>query len=126
MHRQRKAKIVATLGPASSSPEIIRALFEAGTDMFRFNFSHGTHADHQQRYGMVRAVERETGRPIAVLRDLQGPKLRVGAFAEGKVMLRTGGPFRLDLDPVPGDERRVGLPHPEVFQALKPGVDLLL
>lgn len=127
MRRTRKAKIVATLGPASSGPENIRALFEAGADVFRFNFSHGTHEDHRARHEAVRAVERETGRPIAVLADLQGPKLRVGAFAGGKVMLREGAPFRLDLDAgAPGDERRVGLPHPEVFAALAPGVELLL
>jgi len=126
MHRHRKAKIVATLGPASSSPEAIRALFDAGVDVFRFNFSHGTHADHQQRYDAVRTVERETGRPIAVLADLQGPKLRLATFAAGRVTLRPGDAFQLDMDARPGDESRVGMPHPEVFQALQPGVELLL
>ena len=127
MRRTRKAKIVATLGPASSSQAAIRALFEAGADVFRFNFSHGTHEDHQARYENVRAVERETGRPIAVLIDLQGPKLRVGAFAGGRVTLQTGARFRLDLDTAtPGDDSRVGMPHPEVFLALLPGVELLL
>ncbi len=121
MHRHRKAKIVATLGPASSSPETIRTLFEVGADVFRFNFSHGTHEDHQARYDIVRALERETGRPIAVLADLQGPKLRVGTFAEGPIKLRAGELFRLDLDETPGDQHRVGMPHPEIFQALKPG-----
>src|SRR3954468_14691177 len=75
------------LGPASSSPELIRALFEAGADVFRFNFSHGSHEDHQKRYDIVRSIEQETGRPIAVLADLQGPKLRVGRLAEGPVSL---------------------------------------
>ncbi len=126
MKRNRKAKIVATLGPASSTPDAIRALFKAGADVFRFNFSHGSHEDHQRRYDIVREVERETGRPIAVLADLQGPKLRVGTFAEGKVALPTGGAFRLDMDASPGDASRVGMPHPEVFAALKPGVQLLL
>ncbi len=127
MRRARKAKIVATLGPASSSPAAIRALFEAGADVFRFNFSHGTHEDHQARYEAVRDVERETGRPIAVLIDLQGPKLRVGAFAGGRVTLQAGATFRLDLDTATlGDDRRVGMPHPEVFLALLPGVELLL
>ena len=126
MRRHRKAKIVATLGPASSSTERIRALFEAGADVFRFNFSHGTHEDHRARYNIVRRLEHETGRPIAVLADLQGPKLRVGAFAEGSVMLRDGDSFRLDLEEQPGDQHRVGMPHPEIFQALKPGVELLL
>ncbi len=126
MKRNRKAKIVATLGPASSTPGAIRALFNAGADVFRFNFSHGAREDHQRRYDIVREVERETGRPIAVLGDLQGPKLRVGTFAEGKVALPTGGPFRLDMDASPGDASRVGIPYPEVFAALKPGVQLLL
>src|SRR5829696_8463224 len=126
MRRQRNAKIVATLGPASSSPEIIRSLFEAGADVFRLNFSHGTHEDHKERHDAIRAIEREAGRPIGLLVDLQGPKLRVGAFAAGRVTLETGSGFGLDLDGGPGDERRVGLPHPEIFEALSPGVQLLL
>ena len=126
MRRHRNAKIVATLGPASSSPEIIRRLFEAGADVFRLNFSHGTHEDHKQRHDTIRAIEREAGRPIGILVDLQGPKLRVGAFAEGRINLDTGAAFGLDLDGGPGDERRVSLPHPEIFQALAPGVQLLL
>jgi pyruvate kinase len=127
MRRQRNAKIVATLGPSSSSPESIRKLFEAGADVFRLNFSHGTHEDHQQRYRLIRELEQETGRPVGVLVDLQGPKLRVGTFATGRVELATGASFRLDLDARdPGDKTRVSLPHPEVFQALSPGVELLL
>ena len=125
MRRTRHAKIVATLGPASSSPEMIRALFEAGADVFRFNFSHGSHEEHQKRYDIVRAIEQETGRPIAVLADLQGPKLRVGRLAEGPVSLEEGERIRFDLDP-PGHARRVPLPHPEVFAALAPGVHLLI
>src|SRR5829696_290822 len=127
MRRQRNAKIIATLGPSSSSPEAIRRLFEAGADVFRLNFSHGTHEDHQQCYRIIRDLERETERPIGVLVDLQGPKLRVGTFAAGRVDLATGASFRLDLDTqAPGDDTRVSLPHPEVFQALSPGVELLL
>jgi pyruvate kinase len=127
MRRQRNAKIVATLGPASSSPEVIRRLFEAGADVFRLNFSHGTHEDHQRSYRIIRELEQSTGRPIGVLVDLQGPKLRVGPFAGGRVRLETGSSFNLDLDAdAPGDERRVSLPHPEIFQALSPGVELLL
>ena len=126
MKRDRKAKIVATLGPASSSPGTIRALFDAGVDVFRFNFSHGTHEDHKARYEIVRAIERETGRPIAVLADLQGPKLRIASFAAGKIELAVGARFVLDMDMTPGDETRVGMPHPEVFAALSPGVELLL
>ena len=88
MRRQRKAKIVATLGPASSDIAVIRQLFDAGADVFRLNFSHGTHDDHRARYDAVRQVEAETGRPIAILADLQGPKLRIGTFAAGKVAVR--------------------------------------
>jgi pyruvate kinase len=126
MRRQRHAKIVATLGPASSSPEVIRGLFDAGADVFRFNFSHGSHEEHQRRYGIVRDVERETGRPIAVLADLQGPKLRVGTFVGGPITLGEGERVRFDLDPSPGDRERVPLPHPEVFAALERGVQLVL
>jgi pyruvate kinase len=126
MRRHRNAKIVATLGPASSSPEMIRSLFEAGADVFRLNFSHGTREDHKKRYDLIRAIERDTGRPIGVLADLQGPKLRLGTFSEGRVTLKTGDGFDIDLDGGPGDQQRVGLPHPEIFQALCPGVQLLL
>jgi len=126
MRRHRHAKIVATLGPASSSPAMIRALFEAGADVFRFNFSHGSHEDHQARYDTVRAIEREVGRPIAVLADLQGPKLRVGALADGPVPLEEGERVRFDLDTAPGNRHRIPLPHPEVFAALRPGVHLLV
>jgi pyruvate kinase len=126
MRRQRNAKIVATLGPASSSPEMIRGLFEAGADVFRLNFSHGTREDHKQRYDLIRAIERESGRPIGILADLQGPKLRLGTFSEGRVTLKTGDAFDIDLDGRPGDQQRVSLPHPEIFQALSAGVQLLL
>ena len=126
MRRQRHAKIVATLGPASSDIATIRALFEAGADVFRFNFSHGSHAQHRERHAIVRRIEQETGRPIAILLDLQGPKLRIGSFAEGPVMLEAGGAFRLDLDATPGGATRAPLPHPEIFAALKPGINLLL
>jgi pyruvate kinase len=124
--RQRKSKIIATLGPASSSPELIKALFQAGVDMFRLNFSHGSHQDHKRRLEAIRKVEQEVRRPIGVLLDLQGPKLRVGTFAAGPVRLSAGDIFRFDLDPAPGDKSRVFLPHPEIFAALSPGVQLLL
>jgi len=126
MRRLRHAKIVATLGPASSDLDTIRALFDAGADVFRLNFSHGIRTQHQERLELIRRVERETGRPIGVLLDLQGPKLRVGSFAAGPIRLEAGAAFRLDLDPAPGDERRVSLPHPEIFAALKPDTDLLI
>jgi len=126
MRRLRNAKIVATLGPASSDAVTIRALFDAGADVFRLNFSHGSHEQHRARVDIIRRIEQETGRPIAILLDLQGPKLRVGAFACGPVELAEGAVFRLDLDPAPGDASRASLPHPEIFAALKPDTDLLL
>ena len=126
MRRTRNAKIVATLGPASSDPAVVRQLFMWGVDVFRLNFSHGSHADHSERFKVLRALEQETGRPIGILADLQGPKLRVGTFADGPVMLAPGEPFRLDLDAAPGDQRRARLPHPEIFAALVPGAELLL
>jgi pyruvate kinase len=124
--RHRKAKVVATLGPASSDQDTIRALFEAGADVFRFNFSHDTHQDHQARYDIVRRAGQGTGRPIAVLADLPGPKLRIGTFADGPIKPAAGASFGLDLDDKPGDQNRAGMPYPENFQALKPGVELLL
>ena len=126
MRRARKAKIIATLGPATTSREIIERLFHAGADVFRLNFSHGTHDDHRARYDAIRQVEVSTGRPIAVLADLQGPKLRVGKFEQGRVRLTSGQSFRLDLDPALGNQTRAPLLHPEVFAALHAGTDLLL
>jgi pyruvate kinase len=125
-HRRRHAKIVVTLGPASSSLEVIRALFDAGADVFRFNFSHGSHEEHRERYDIVREIEKRSGRPIAVLADLQGPKLRIGALASGPIALAEGQLLRFDLDLAPGTSARVPLPHPEVFAALRPGVQLLV
>ncbi|HYM03121.1 MAG TPA: pyruvate kinase [Stellaceae bacterium] len=126
MRRQRSAKIVATLGPATSSREMIAALFRAGVDVFRLNFSHGDRDGHRARLETIRAFEKEIGRPIGVLADLQGPKLRLGTFAAGRARLIQGGHFRLDLDTTPGDERRAPLPHPEIFAALEPGTEILL
>ena len=126
MRRLRQAKIVATLGPASSDRATILALFEAGADVFRFNFSHGSHADHQARYNIVRDIERALGRPIAVLADMQGPKLRIGQFEDGKVTLEAGDEFTLDNDPAPGNRHRICLPHPELFAVITSGQALLL
>lgn len=126
MRRHRRAKIVATLGPASSTRERIHALFDAGVDMFRFNFSHGTHDEHRARHEIVREIEQESGRPIAVMADLQGPKLRVGEFEGGEALLEPGNDFRLDLAPERGDRRRAPLPHPEIFSALEDGAEILL
>ena len=111
MNRPCNAKIVATLGPASADRATIEALVNAGADVFRLNFSHGTHADHQQRLDLIRSIETNLGRPIGVLLDLQGPKLRVGTFANGPVKLIEGAAFRLDLDrDKPGDLHRAPLP----------------
>ncbi len=126
MRRHRMAKIVATLGPASSTPAKIRALFLAGADVFRLNFSHGEQAEQKERIEIIRKLEEEVERPIGVLADLQGPKLRLGRFAEGKVELKTGQDFRLDMSDQPGDASRVPLPHPEIFAALDEGQILLL
>ena len=126
MRRHRRARIVATLGPASSGADEIRALFEAGADVFRLNFSHGTHDDHRARYDIIRALEADVGRPIGVLMDLQGPKLRVGDIVGGCTTLDTGAAFRLDLDNAPGDAARAPLPHPEIFSALTDGAEILL
>jgi len=126
MRRLRNVKIVATLGPASSTYEMIRALFDAGADVFRLNMSHGTHEDIASRHRIIREVETDVGRPIAILADLQGPKLRVGPFAKGREELTEGQSFRLDLDDSPGDNTRVQLPHREIFEALEPGARLLV
>ena len=126
MRRHRNVKIVATLGPASSDYDTIRALFDAGADVFRLNMSHGSHDDIRSRHHIIRDVERDTGRPIGILADLQGPKLRCGAFAGGSAEIEAGATFRFDLDPADGDATRVQLPHREIFEALGPGSTLLV
>jgi pyruvate kinase len=125
-HRGRKVKILATLGPASRSPEMIARLLHAGVDAFRVNMSHGDHATHAETIANVRAAERDFGRPVAILCDLQGPKLRVGIFAQGKALIRHGAHFTLDRNTAPGDETRVCLPHPELFGVLHKGQRLLI
>ena len=124
--RQRKVRILATLGPASANPEMIAALYRAGADAFRVNMSHGDHSGHAKVIAAIRALEKATGRPSTILVDLQGPKLRVGTFADGSAELVTGQAFVLDTDPAPGDAQRVHLPHPELFAALEPGTRLLI
>ncbi|MDJ0942397.1 MAG: pyruvate kinase [Kiloniellales bacterium] len=126
MRRIRKAKVVATLGPSSSDAKTIRALVEAGADVFRLNFSHGNHDDHRSRVDVIRKLERELDHPIGILMDLQGPKLRVGELAGGKATLAPGAHFRLDLDPAPGSAERASLPHPEIFEALETDAEILL
>ena len=126
MRRHRNVKIVATLGPASSDHATIRALHEAGADVFRLNMSHGTQDEIAARHRVIRQVEEETGSPIGILADLQGPKLRVGTFGRGEEELEEGAHFRLDLDEAAGNADRVCLPHPEIFAVLKPGATLLV
>jgi len=126
MYRDRFTKIVATLGPASSTRERLRELFEAGADVFRLNFSHGTQDDHRQRVDLLRAMEKEYKHPIAILMDLQGPKLRLGTFAKGPLELKKGQKIRFDMEEAPGTAKRVPLPHPEIFRAAKPDGILLI
>ena len=126
MNRARRARIVATLGPASRAPGMVKTLAQAGVDVFRLNFSHGSHADHAAALKAVRGAELALQRPLGVLADLQGPKLRLGTFADGRIAIRPGMTLRLDLESAPGDETRVGMPHPEIFHALRPGHLLLL
>ena len=124
--RSRKVRVLATLGPASNTPEMIATLQAAGADAFRVNMSHGDQASKVAVIEAIRGLEKTTGRPTTILADLQGPKLRVGKFAGGKVVLETGSTFTFDRDKAPGDTARVQLPHKEIFAAIEPGARLLL
>jgi pyruvate kinase len=126
MRRLRRTKILATLGPASSDRNVIANLFRAGADVFRINMSHTSHERMRELVGLIRAVEFEYGRPIGILVDLQGPKLRIGRFSAGPITLAKGDTFFLDGDEAPGDATRVQLPHQEIFAAVQPGHQLLL
>ena len=126
MRRLRRAKIVATLGPASSNAAMIAKLFAAGADVFRINMSHTSHDRMRELVGTIRDVERDTGRPIGILVDLQGPKLRLGTFEGGSAVVKSGDAFVLDSDSTPGDASRAFLPHPEIFAAVEPGHTLLI
>jgi pyruvate kinase len=126
MRRQRRTKVVATLGPASSEKAVINRLFQAGADVFRINMSHTNHERMRELVTTIRAVEAENNRPIGILVDLQGPKLRLGTFKDGAAEIDKGQDFTLDADPAPGDATRVQLPHPEIFAAIKPGDALLI
>ncbi len=126
IRRYRQTKIVATLGPASGDPQKMRALFEAGVDVFRMNFSHGSHEDHRKNLETARLLETEYGRPVAILADMQGPKLRIGRFKGDKIALTEGQSFRFDLKDDLGDTTRVQLPHPEVIEAMDIGSEILL
>ncbi len=122
----RRVKILATLGPASQDPAVLARLFEAGADVFRINMSHASHDGMRERVRAIRALEVQFGRPVGILVDLQGPKLRVGTFADTGVDLLKGESFVLDADPTPGDATRVHLPHPEILRALRPGHAMLI
>ena len=124
--RRRRIKIIATLGPASVERSVVKALFEAGADVFRINMSHASHDGMRERVALIRSLEEELDRPIGILVDLQGPKLRVGLFANGGEDLRKGDMFALDSDPAPGTATRVQLPHPEILQSLEPGHRVLI
>lgn len=126
MKRERRARIVATLGPASSSPEMIRKLFDAGVDVFRLNFSHGSHDDHRERYEVIRSVEKEVGQPIAILQDLQGPKIRLGMVNGGRMMLEKGEIVRFVLAKESKEAHTLPLPHKEIFDAVMPKHHLLI
>lgn len=122
----RKTKIIATLGPATTNPESIIALIEAGVNVFRLNFSHGDHGTHRQTIAMIREAEAHTNRLVAVIGDLQGPKLRIGTFKDDQISLTPGQPFRFDLDDTPGDSNRVCLPHPEIIRVVETGQRIFL
>jgi pyruvate kinase len=126
MRRLRRTKIVATLGPASSSPEMIGKLFNAGADVFRINMSHTSPDRMRELVAMIRGVERDNDRPIGILVDLQGPKLRLGTFKGGSASVKTGDTFVLDSDATEGDATRAYLPHPEIFAGVEPGHTLLI
>ncbi len=126
MHRKRRTKILATLGPASSTKEKIKELFNAGADLFRINMSHSSHEMLNELVVTLRAVEKEIGRPIGILADLQGPKLRLGEFADGKITVEAGDQITLDLDETAGTQKRIHIPHPEIIEALEPGHRILI
>ena len=126
MLRNRNTKIIATLGPSSSSPSMIHSLFMAGADIFRLNFSHGTHNEQRKKVYHIRQYEKRVGRPIAILDDLQGPKFRIGKFSNSQVVLKNGQRFNLDLNNMPGNDNRVFLPHPEIFRSVKPQTNILI
>jgi pyruvate kinase len=126
MRRHRRAKIVATVGPASASPEMLKALFLAGVDTFRLNFSHGAQEDHAKVHAAIRALEQQIRRPIGILMDLQGPKIRVGTLRDGKIAVESGEAIRFVLRGSAGDRSSIPLPHPEIFAAVAPDHDLLI
>ncbi len=127
---ERHTRIIATLGPLNgrykSTEEMVGAFYDQGADFFRLNFSHGSHADYQERIEAIRAVERQRGVQIGIIADLQGPKLRIGDFADDKIALERGQEIRFDLDPAPGDGTRINFPHPEIIAALEEGAQIFM
>jgi pyruvate kinase len=126
MHRTRRAKLVATVGPASASPEMLKALFHAGVDIFRMNFSHGTLDDHAKIHGAIRALEVEVDRPIGILQDLQGPKIRIGTIQDARIDVKDRETIRFVLSHEYGDGMSIPLPHAELFAAIAPDQELLI
>ena len=126
MKRNRKAKILATLGPSSSSANIIEKLFCAGSDIFRLNFSHGTIEEHRKNVNYIRNLEKTYHHPSCILADLQGPKLRIGNFTKKKELLKKGQSFTLDLDNKLGNNSRVNFPHSEIYEILTPNTLILI
>ncbi|PPR35164.1 MAG: Pyruvate kinase [Alphaproteobacteria bacterium MarineAlpha6_Bin4] len=126
MRRNRKAKIIATLGPASSDYKTIKKLFISGADIFRLNFSHDVAETHIKRFKEIRLLEKKVKRPIGILMDLQGPKLRVGKFDDGPIFLKSGRKFTFDLNPMAGNKRRCFLPHKDIFRKIKKGNKILV
>lgn len=126
MHRNRRTKILATLGPASSSKEKIIELFNAGADLFRINMSHSSHEMLNELVATLRSAEKEVGRPIGILADLQGPKLRLGEFKSDSIDVSAGDKITLDLDEALGTQKRIHVPHPEIIDAVEPGHRILI
>ena len=126
MKRNRKAKILATLGPASSDIDVIEKLFTSGCDVFRLNFSHGSIEDHRKNYEKIRSLEKKYNHPSCILADLQGPKLRIGNFKENKINIKKGDNITLDLNPENGNQKRVNFPHKEIYEILTPNTEVLI
>ena len=124
--RGRSAKIVATIGPGSRAPDTVKLLAQAGVDVFRMNFSHGTHEDHHEAFNTVRSVEEQLGRPLAVLADLQGPKIRVGRFPDGEIRLGFKAEYTLKAGDTTDDENIIPVPHPKILAMLEAGDEILL
>src|SRR5512134_256725 len=122
----RRTKIVCTVGPACEETSMLRGMMQAGMDVARINFSHGTHAQHAEWVSRIRQLASELGRNVAVLGDLSGPKLRTGTLSKTPVVLNAGDPFTLSTEPIRGDWRGVSVSFPGLPDAVKPGETILL